>query len=81
MHTTCTICIDFLSTGAVLHVHDAAMIDVHWIIDNFTYMPNLYMCFDDNAVLNLHFYKQPPTTKGIKDFFNIFFCFQFYAAY
>jgi len=32
--------------GAILHVHDLALADFHWLIKNITYLKMCYMCYD-----------------------------------
>ncbi|XP_077302049.1 adenosine deaminase-like [Arctopsyche grandis] len=49
--------------GAVLHVHDASLIGVDFLVKNITYMDNLYICVTSEE-LKLHFFKtQPRPTK------------------
>jgi adenosine deaminase CECR1 len=48
--------------GAVLHVHDASICDVHWLIKNATYDPRCYMCNDHaTSSVRFHFFASPPT--------------------
>lgn len=36
------------SAGAVLHIHDTAMVSLDWVVKNVTYRDNLYMCAPAN---------------------------------
>jgi len=54
-----------LFVGAVLHVHDASLLDVHWLIKNATYHPLCFMCTDHSSnLLQFHFFKQPPSKSN-----------------
>lgn len=46
--------------GAVLHLHDLAMVDVEWLVKNVTYRPYLYMCFTDGQSIRFVFSSQLP---------------------
>jgi len=51
-------------TGAVLHVHEGSMLDVHWLIKNATYDPHCFMCTNrSSGLLQFHFFEKPPTNK------------------
>ena len=55
---------DVCFTGAVLHVHEGSMLDVHWLIKNATYDPLCFMCTNrSSGVLQFHFFDKPPTSN------------------
>ena len=52
-------------SGAVLHIHDSSMADVHWLI-NSTYDPNCYFCHDAKGLLHFVFSdKEPSPAQGL----------------
>ena len=68
----------FLSPGGALHIHDSALVDIHWLIRRATYDPNCYMCTDDHAQLHFKFFPKPPgnysgSSYMLLSWFNIFF--------
>ena len=53
---------DVWFTGAVLHVHDASLLDVRWLIRNATYDPHCFMCTNrSSGRLQFHFFDKPPS--------------------
>ncbi|KAF3419908.1 hypothetical protein E2986_00234 [Frieseomelitta varia] len=44
--------------GAVLHVHDTALVSGNYLYHNITFRDNLYVCID-KGVINLHFFRVP----------------------
>lgn len=51
--------------GAVLHVHDASLLDVHWLIKNATYDPQCFICTNHSfGDLQFHFFDKPPSRSG-----------------
>jgi len=49
------------NTGADLHVHEGAVVDVRWLIKNATYDPHCFMCLNQSTgSLEFHFFDSPP---------------------
>ncbi|XP_022108665.1 adenosine deaminase 2-like isoform X3 [Acanthaster planci] len=57
--------IKLLPKGAALHVHDASITSLSWVIKNATYLENLYFCVSTDAseTLQLEFFSVPPKVK------------------
>ncbi|XP_028305341.1 adenosine deaminase 2-A [Gouania willdenowi] len=49
--------------GAVLHLHDFAMVDVEWLVKNVTYRPHCFICFTDNQSIRFIFSSQWPKAR------------------
>jgi len=51
--------------GADLHVHEGAIVDVHWLIKNATYDPHCFMCTNHaSGSLAFHFFDTPPSSDS-----------------
>lgn len=48
--------------GAALHVHDTALASSAWVVEELTYWPNLYMCYDMYNQLFFRFFETPDTS-------------------
>lgn len=46
--------------GAVLHVHDFAMVGVEWLVKNVTYRNNCYVCFTGDGSVRFVFSSVQP---------------------
>ena len=67
---TYSICTDevilvFIS-GAALHLHDLSITSLNWVIQNATYMNDLYFCNSSDATSSLRFdfFRVPPTVQS-----------------
>ena len=52
-----------LITGAILHLHDGAMLDAHWLVENATYDDHCYICIQSQGML-FHFFKDDAAAKS-----------------
>ena len=49
-----------MASGAALHVHDTALASAAWVVQELTYWPNLYMCYDTSDQLFFRYNKHLP---------------------
>ncbi|KAG0727107.1 Adenosine deaminase 2 [Chionoecetes opilio] len=54
--------IQHMPKGAALHVHETALTSASWVVQEITYWPNLYMCYDAADHLLFKFFEVPDTS-------------------
>jgi len=52
-------------SGADLHLHEGAALDIHWLIKNATYDPHCFVCTNrSSGFLEFHFFDSPPPSHN-----------------